>query len=189
MKEEIILKLKEFLSKHSLITEECYVVYLLVEARKLIEKDKCGEKYAILRFYCNWALHTCKSRDNQAILEIVEKIERSIINGHKFQKTKTFFPDDESPLKFISLEGLKEEMEKLFNDNGLPKTIFQERNWSNFRDSLIPVLVNQPIKNLPGSVDSIYFLPSRKGVAILIVQFKDGTIYKIANYFGEDASS
>ncbi len=186
MEEEIILKLKEFLSKHTSMTEEQNVVYLLVETRKLIEKNGSKGKYPILRFYCNWALHPCKSRDNQAMLEIIEKIEKSITSGPRFQKTRNFLLDDESPLKFISLEELEKEMEKFFDGKDLPKTIFQGSNWSNFRDSLIHILANQPIKNLPGKIGLICFQPSIKGAAILKVEFKDGTIYSIANYFGED---
>ena len=54
MEDSIIIKLKNFLMDHDPVTEECHIVYLLAEIRKLMERTKCNEsKFQILRFLCN----------------------------------------------------------------------------------------------------------------------------------------
>ena len=56
---ERIEKIKKFLDKRPKFTEECEVVYLMVEIRKIIEllELKGADKKNELRIYCDWALH------------------------------------------------------------------------------------------------------------------------------------
>jgi hypothetical protein len=59
-KPEIIRKLAEELDRG--ITTEVQVVYVLAGVRKLIERDHIENRYADLRFHCDWALHSSMSR-------------------------------------------------------------------------------------------------------------------------------
>jgi hypothetical protein len=52
----IIEKLDIELSQQ--ITSERQVVYILVEIRKLMERNNDTEKCFALNFYCDWAMHT-----------------------------------------------------------------------------------------------------------------------------------
>jgi len=183
MKEEIIKKLHEFLKEHSQMTEECHVVYLMVEIRKLIEQLDLEKECPILRFYCNWSVHTKKERDNRAINEVIQEIERSIVSGKKFQETKQFIPNGNSLLDFISFTELKKEMECFFNKFSFPIVIFEENNWYNFRDLLIQILTDQPITNINGNITLIQFISARKGAAALHIEFKDGNKFTYANLF------
>ena len=67
---EIVDKLNLFLDKHSPFTEECHVLYTLVEIRKVLDREN-NHKYPILRFYCNWSVHTDK--DSTKEMEAVMK--------------------------------------------------------------------------------------------------------------------
>ena len=62
-REEIIEKLDEFLSSHSPLMEECHIVYLMVEIRKILDHERDHRKngeFSLLRFYCDWTVHTEK---------------------------------------------------------------------------------------------------------------------------------
>jgi hypothetical protein len=167
MKTEIILKLKEFLGKNIPMAEECHVVYLMVQLRKLIEKIEGQENFQILRFYCNWAVHTEKSRDNSAIGEIVDRIDKDIAKSNGSWSNLS--------LDFIFLEVLLKEMEKIFEKFDLPWEFFQQDNWDVFRKKLFQVLSEQPIIlsgfkyirsicfNLTGQYDGAIVIKSNEG--------------------------
>jgi hypothetical protein len=80
---EIVEKLNTFLDKHMPFTEECHVVYLLVETRKILDK-KDNKKYPIVRFYCNWSVHIDKhsTEEMKAIIEgIFQAIKKQIADS------------------------------------------------------------------------------------------------------------
>jgi len=60
MKNELVLKIQRVLD--SRITNEPKLVYLLVEVRKLMDRD--GYQDPTLRMFCNWVVHT--SLENRA---------------------------------------------------------------------------------------------------------------------------
>lgn len=56
-REEIVEKLDRFLAKHPFFDEDCHAVYLMVEVRKLLEKE-AHANLLLLKFYCDWTVHT-----------------------------------------------------------------------------------------------------------------------------------
>jgi hypothetical protein len=56
MREEIVGKLRDELRKG--IGSEAQAVYLMAEARKILEHDSDEKVYPALYLYCNWVLHT-----------------------------------------------------------------------------------------------------------------------------------
>jgi len=64
-------KLKNEISKG--IKTEPQAVYLLTEARKLIECDQSKDQYPDLKFHCDWALHS--KLDGRAAQEILLKFD------------------------------------------------------------------------------------------------------------------
>jgi len=54
--ESIIEKLNVFVQGHDSLIEECQVVYLMVEIRKILDHDRGAGTVAfpLLRFYCDW---------------------------------------------------------------------------------------------------------------------------------------
>src|SRR5205814_45622 len=71
---EILRKLSNLLSKYDPFTEESQVVYLFVEVRKYLDQmEHRGRGFALLRFYCDWIVHTSKDRHVQHIAPIMEE--------------------------------------------------------------------------------------------------------------------
>ncbi len=179
MKDVILADLNNFLSTRNPLTEESRVVYLMVQIRKILDYLD-NQVYSILRFYCDWVVHT-KKNYTKPIRDVIEKIEISINKGRAFGKQ--FIPDDLSPINFMSLVELKREMGIFFKDVALSDIIFQDNNWSDFRHLLLRVLANQPIANPTSNIAEVYFLTASKGAGVLQVKFKDGKIYRFVNVF------
>src|SRR3989344_1572221 len=80
MRAQIVEKLDKFLTEHQM-KEECEVVYLLVELRKLLDREReqnHSDSYPLVRFHADWAVHTRKDRITPAMEKIMIKIDRSI---------------------------------------------------------------------------------------------------------------
>lgn len=58
MTDELVRKIQRVLNRR--ITNEMQVMYLLVELRKLMDRD--GYKDPVLRMFCNWVAHTALDR-------------------------------------------------------------------------------------------------------------------------------
>jgi hypothetical protein len=80
---DIVDKLNESLIGS--IDTECQVVYVLVEVRKLLERDKvCGD-FRSLKFCCDWAAHANLSREpaKAFVKEIDDLFDRLPDNGDR----------------------------------------------------------------------------------------------------------
>lgn len=64
------------------ITSEVQVVYVLAGIRKLIERDEAEDIYPVLRFHCDWALHSKMDRAAaKAILRRFDAAHPLLANG------------------------------------------------------------------------------------------------------------
>ena len=78
MRAQIVEKLDKFLTEHQM-KEEFEVVYLLVELRKLLDREReqnHSDSYPLVRFHADWAVHTRKDKITPATKEIMTKIEK-----------------------------------------------------------------------------------------------------------------
>jgi hypothetical protein len=142
MTPEIVRKLNEFLDAHDLFKEECEAVYLMVELRKLIHQEHRREEFAIIRFYCDWTVHSSKERNQVDIKVIMEKLNKSLSKGNPYPKEDIF--------NFLTLPELRKEMVVLFERHSLRAKLYQDENhWTHFVNVLIQVLADQPIIRLP----------------------------------------
>ncbi len=71
-REKIIEKLNRFLTDHNPLAEECHVVYLMVEIRKVIDHEKSNATYPLLKFYSDWTVHTEKGHITPEIKQMME---------------------------------------------------------------------------------------------------------------------
>ncbi len=182
MEDSIIIKLKNFLMDHDPVTEECHIVYLLVEIRKLMERTECNEsKFQILRFYCDWALHTKKNQRLNVIASIVQGIEDSILQGHRFPDGQ-FLPFGNSHIQFIYKEELQRSMKDFFLEQGLPTSMFNKEKWEKFVFLFIQVLIDQPIVLNGDKIESLCFRPAIQA-ANLEIKFQNGTMGRFLNVF------
>jgi len=79
MKDQIIDKLRIALSEN--ITQECQVVYILAESRKLLEKYPPDPAPFALKMYCHWALHIDLTHPSttEPFLRRVDKLVESFL--------------------------------------------------------------------------------------------------------------
>ena len=157
---EIVDKLNTFLEKHMPFTEECHVFYLLVETRKVLDREN-NHKYPILRFYCNWSVHTDKdsTKEMEAIMkDIYGDIEKQIANPALVGmggKTKV--------IGFMYMEDLQAEMGKFLQEYQLPTSLTEKINWLEFVKLFVKILADQPINTPCANIKQFAFLPAADG--------------------------
>ncbi len=64
------------------ITKECHVVYLLTCIRKILEQEDPNPDFELLKFYCNWALHSkLQGPAAQNVLSYFNQGHLLLVNG------------------------------------------------------------------------------------------------------------
>jgi hypothetical protein len=168
MEDEIVKKLNDFLIKHKIFTEECHVVYLMVEIRKILDREN-GHRYPLLRFYCDWTVHTEKGRitDEMKIImsEIFQTVKAEIENP---AMTRAGSP----VMRFAYMENLKGEIKMFLEGHGISFVLVEEDNWIQFVQLLVNVLENQPIKNPIDEIVLFSFIPAAERCFQGIIKFK-----------------
>lgn len=132
-------KLRNFLENHSTFKEECEVVYLMVEIRKIL--DNRGSPYNTLRFYCNWVLHKELSREKTTKLlsDIFEPNVDLKKNGRKNARNIKSVGRD-----FFMLKTFRKELEGFFKDHNLPMDLLN-KNWWTFGKLLLEIIKDCPV--------------------------------------------
>lgn len=157
---EIVEKLNIFLKKHLPFTEECQVLYLLVEIRKILDREN-DKGYPILRFYCNWSVHTNKDSTQEMefiMRDIYQDIEKQIINPALINmggKIKI--------ISFMYMDDLQTEMKLFLQKYYLPILFTESKNWLEFVSLLVKILVDQPINNPCADIKQFAFIPAADG--------------------------
>ena len=166
-REEVIDKLNDFLIKHSPITEECHVVYLMVAVRKILEHEK-NKDSLLLRFYCDWIVHTEKDRITDDIREMMVEIHKAV----KSEIERPYTVQAMSPvMQFAYMDKLKEEMEKFLTDRDIDKTLI-ENGWLEFVKILVKVLENQPINKPTDDIKLFSFTPAADQCVKVVILFE-----------------
>ena len=125
-RDEIKEKLNKALRKD--INEECQVVYILSRIRKLIEIEDSKEKYKVLKFYCDWSLHS--------IIENTKPVEDIL---------DEFISDEESRVNFLYFKRFVDEFGKFAEEHNLTSEIFEHKKLDRFLELLAEVLSDTPI--------------------------------------------
>jgi hypothetical protein len=141
-KPSIIDKLEDHLAFHMPPTEECHVMYLMAEIRKILEHDNSSDKYPALRFYCNWCVHTHLDRPNRFMKQAAENIELEI---QGLMDAKLPISKGKSLSAFLSMQELRRALAQFLGDNCLPTTLTDGDNWKSFHTLLSDIISEQPI--------------------------------------------
>lgn len=174
MAEEIISKLNFFLKNHLTFKEECEVVYLMVEIRKILDHKNNG-KYSLLRFYCDWTVHTRKDRITKEMKKIMTEV---YINIKKEIETKRFVQENEV-IKFIYMQQLRKETADFFTEiNLFDELVKNDKAWLFFLKLFVKILEDQPIIEPISEIKTFCFIPSVEGAVAGIVVFKNKIIGK-----------
>lgn len=132
MTDEIIVKL-DYIASHQL--EEARVQHIFTLARKLIERlpDVEHINYALLKFYCDWTMHSQIDKSKEGAL-IISRIHDTILD-HLSRKDNTDMADDLS--RVLSLEELRNQLNNLISRSGGNGETFDKPKWN----EAIPILM------------------------------------------------
>src|SRR5438552_3646358 len=97
MKDELVKKIQHVLDRP--ITNEMQLVYLLVELRKLMDRD--GYKDPVLRMFCNWVVHTSLENRAQGSTLILNEFDELMIEVFD-QKTRALASTEPQFLRPLS---------------------------------------------------------------------------------------
>ncbi len=162
MKTQIVKKLVKFLNERPQIKEEFEVVYLMVELRKLLDREReqnQSNSDSLVRFHADWVLHTDKRHITTPMREIMKKIDDSI----------DIYPKDGN-IDFLLLPEFRMELAQLLKDNSLPNDFCKkDDDWLNFMGALTQVLADQPIINPTDNIAEFRYVDmSKKGIMATI---------------------
>lgn len=169
MRPEILAKLLKLLSQALPFTEECQVIYLLVEIRKILDHEN-SSSFPILRFYADWSVHTEKDRITPQIRAIIEGIRDKIIER---QNNRTFVDPKPELIPFVSMDQLKTEMDQFLQGHSMPGTLILKENWLAFRNLLAKVLTDQPINDPCEGIASLAYKPAEKGAVLVEISYEN----------------
>jgi len=169
---DIIEKLNRFLGEHNPLSEECHVVYLMVEIRKILDHERdTGHKneYPLLRFYSDWIVHTSKDKITIEMERIINEVFRDI----KLQIENPNSVRSMTPvMQFAYKQQLEIEMKKFLGEHQLSTSVTGAEKWVHFVSLLVKVLENQPIKNPTEDVIEFCFYPAAPRCVQGMVTFK-----------------
>ncbi|NIA18293.1 MAG: hypothetical protein GWO79_00190, partial [Actinobacteria bacterium] len=147
-KKGIIEKINKFLQEHPNFKEECEIVYLLAEIRKILEFEKKSNKktsYKSLSFYCNWALHIHLKERSRSAKYISDEFNKSMGVIYLAELKKDMRSHDD----FFKLEDLRLELKDFFKDKdrNLPQDMLNEnKKWKQFKKLFLKIIAECHIK-------------------------------------------
>jgi len=115
MRGEILRKLTPILSGNP--KGEADVAYALILMRKLLERDRRQDEFATLKFFCDWVVHTELSR--RGARDQISRLDARLRNMNLANPND--IGQDLEIFRFISFDGLFNEMKKFCNEMGLAR--------------------------------------------------------------------
>lgn len=165
MKAQIVEKLHKFLSERTQIKEEFEIVYLMVELRKLLDREREQNRQnqdSLVRFHADWILHTDKRHITAPMKEIMQKIDDSIDT----------YPKDGN-IEFLLLPEFRAELTQLLQEYGLPNDFCKQDNlWLDFINGLTQVLADQPIINPTDNIAEFRYVDVKREGIMATIDFR-----------------
>lgn len=161
MRDSLQEKIKSILLLPEVFKEEAYVIYFLVEAGKLLERDHSNTEYPLVKFYRDWAVHTEKKYN----LHIIESY---------FIPTQGNFDIK----TFALMDDLQEQISDFLKYNFISDFTEQTKVWAQFVHSLTKVLADQPVllnSNPQSPIASFRYKNHNTRLIYWEVELKSGT--------------
>jgi hypothetical protein len=182
MTNEVLEKIRRIISTASLTESE--VQHLFTLSRKLIERLPKGtaEQFALLKFYCDWTVHSQIDRSAEGAL-VIEKLH-SIVNAHmERRRDNATIPADLSAA--LSLNAIHTQLNDLLHLFD-PEFSIDYIQWRRIVAQLLEVITHSPL-TIAGTKKALMRVRERilatpiKGRAILeqvaIVKLPRSTFY------------
>jgi len=165
MKGHIVEKLNYFLNQNTPLKKECGVVYLMVELRKMLDREKeegTTRRYPLVRFHADWILHTRKDRITATMKEIMGKIDNSL----------NPYPKDGN-LGFLLMPEFRKELTNLLDTYDLPSQFCKnDHEWVDFLSIITQILADQPLVNPTKNIAEFRYVDMRGEGIMANVDFK-----------------
>lgn len=154
-KQAVIDKLKNFLNKHPIFSEECEVIYLMVQIRKILDYKNSRCPYSTLRFYCNWVLHNelSQERTTKLLSNMLESCIDDKKSGHDNARNIKLYNSD-----FFKLNTLKKEFRVFIEENTLPTDLLKNKNWWEFAKLLLEIIKECIVYFVPTEISKLEVL-------------------------------
>lgn len=137
MKKKIVVdKINSFLTEHPIFREECEVIYLMIQIRKILDFKDSKHRYKTLRFYCNWVLHIELNKERTTVLlsNMLEPAVNSRNSGHDNARSVINICSD-----FFKVNKLKRELELFNKENGISFDL-SDNKWWKFARLLLEII-------------------------------------------------
>lgn len=135
MKDEIIEKIRGVLDRP--FTQEMQVVYLLVEVRKLILREKYQD--GLLMTFCNWAVHEELTLPRPGPTLVLKELEELVARAEEGKEPS-------KPLEQVSGAGFRESLTRFFATFDLPQELTNNADdWRRFTNLYSSVVTECPI--------------------------------------------
>lgn len=119
------------------ITTECQAVYLLVELRKLMDRQAGGKgRFELLRLFCNWVVH----------IELTNTLAKRIVRAADSLYSKlasSNYHDTNNLRQIFSLDVFRNELGEFLEENKFAR--FSESEWSVFSACVLNVIEDCPL--------------------------------------------
>ena len=117
------------------VDEECRVVYLLAQIRKVLHDDDSADRPFALWMYCHWALHVDLER-RKTTIEFLQAVDNYVCNNVEQLDShgSSLFTDENGWLDdYIYLDAFREQLGDFLESNGLPTQLTDEDTaWLSF---------------------------------------------------------
>lgn len=185
-REDIIEKLNKFIVERTPVIEESQAVYIMVEIRKILDHNKDHWRngdFTLLRFYCDWTVHTDKTRITESMKSAMQEIFQDI----KYQmKMPVVAQTNSSVTRFVYMEALRAEMKRFLEEHNINLNLV-DNGWMSFVKVLVKVLENQEMLSPTDDIVSFTFLPANDGCVVVKVvlgqQINGYDYYKFGNAY------
>lgn len=151
---QIALERKLHNALNEKITTEAQALYIMAEARKLMEATKVQDVYPALNFYCNWALHptisgSAEGKKTVAIFDKAERFFTQVANtppGH--QMVNPDWSWQQELTNVLGLQNLKSELQTLCSANNIRGHVIESQSeWLRFLDLYAGIIEDVPLKS------------------------------------------
>jgi hypothetical protein len=125
---QIVMKLNRLLAEP--VDDECKVVYLLAEVRKLLDPMPAAQRPPALNLYCHWALHIdLHGKDTLTpFLQEVDAYAGRVLTGDV-----DLVADDRMTREFLYFDRLRSQLQKFLRDCGVRTDVTDnEDRWHEF---------------------------------------------------------
>ena len=142
-KQSILSKVGTLLAAPDLKLEQCHVLYVMVEIRKVLEQDSYPADCDVLRFYGNWCAHPAIESGSPFKDMLIPVIKNAI---QQYVGTQETIKKGSDLALFLSLELLRRNLHDFLKKHGIRADATGGAKWQDFRSLLFKIVSEQQFK-------------------------------------------